>query len=188
MNISAFNGTLAKESKINFVGGIENVFSYLFLKNADLKIAGNLSSDWMIIDEFLDDTDKTSETSQESKPQAINLPNDIVANINLNLIDLTFDRFHMRNFSSKISYKNKLLKAKDIVLETMSGMITSNITFEQVKDGKLRLISTTGLDNINVRQLFYEFHNFGQTTMRHKHLKGKIDSEIYLRNEWDKLL
>ncbi|MGB2364178.1 MAG: AsmA-like C-terminal region-containing protein [Flavobacteriales bacterium] len=186
VNISAFNGTLAKESKIKFVGGIENVFSYLFLKNAELKIAGDLSSDWMIIDEFLDETDNISETTQESKPQAINLPNDIVANINLNLIDLTFDRFHMRNFSSKISYKNKLLKAKDIVLETMSGKITSNVTFEQVKDGKLRLISTTGLDNINVRQLFYEFHNFGQTTMRHKHLKGKIDSEIYLRNEWDK--
>ena len=184
VNISAFNGNLAKESKINFVGGIENVFSYFFLKNADLKIAGNFSSDWMVIDEFLDGSDKTSETP-ESKPQAINLPNDIVANINLNLVDLTFDRFHMRNFSSKISYKNKLLKAKDIVLETMSGMITSNITFEQVKDGKLRLISTTGLDNINVRQLFYEFHNFGQTTMRHKHLKGKIDSDIYLRNEWD---
>ena len=185
VNISAFNGTLAKESKIKFVGGIENVFSYLFLKNAELKIAGELSSNWMIIDEFLEETDKTSETTQESKPQAINLPNDIVANLNLNLIDLTFDRFHMRNFSSKISYKNKLLKAKDIVLETMSGKITSNVTFEQVKDGKLRLISTTGLDNINVRQLFYEFHNFGQTTMRHKHLKGKIDSEIYLRNEWD---
>ena len=185
VNISAFNGTLVKESKINFVGGIENVFSYLFLKNASLKIAGNLSSDLMIIDEFLDDTDKTSKTTRESKPQATNLPNDIIANINLNLIDLTFDRFHMRNFSSKISYKNKLLKAKDIVLETMSGKITSNVTFEQVVDGKLRLISTTGLDNINVRQLFYEFHNFGQTTMRHKHLKGKIDSEIYLRNEWD---
>ena len=105
MNISAFNGTLAKESKINFVGGIENVFSYLFLKNADLKITGNFSSDWMVIDEFLDGSDKTSETPQESKPQAINLPNDIIANINLNLVDLTFDRFHMRNFSSKISYK-----------------------------------------------------------------------------------
>jgi hypothetical protein len=185
VNISAFNGTLAKESKINFVGGIENVFSYLLLKNEDLKIAGNLNSDWMIIDELLDDTEKTPETTQEKKPQAINLPNDIVANINLNLTDLTFDRFHMRNFSSRISYKNKLLKVKDIVLETMSGKITSNVTFEQVKDGKLRLLSTTGLDNINVRQLFYEFHNFGQTTMRHKHLKGKIDSEIYLRNEWD---
>ena len=88
-------------------------------------------------------------------------------------------------YVSKVSYKNKALKAKDIYLETMSGIIKSNITFEQIRDGKLRLISNTALDDINVRQLFYEFHNFGQSTMRHKHLKGKIDSEIYLRNEWD---
>ncbi|MDC3104064.1 AsmA-like C-terminal region-containing protein, partial [Flavobacteriales bacterium] len=184
VNISVFNGKIGKESKINFVG-IENVFSNLILKNTDLKIAGNLSSDRMIIDEFLEESNKVSGTSQDSKLQEINLPHGIIANINLSLLDLTFGRFHMRNFSSKVSYKNKLLKAKDIVLETMSGNITSTVTFEQVKDEKLRLISTTVLDNINVRQLFYEFHNFGQTTMRHKHLKGKIDSEIYLRNEWD---
>ncbi|MEC8273966.1 MAG: AsmA-like C-terminal region-containing protein [Bacteroidota bacterium] len=185
VNISVFNGKIGKESKINFVGAIENVFSNLILKNTDLKIAGNLSSDRMIIDEFLEESNKASGTSQNSKLQEINLPHGIIANINLSLLDLTFGRFHMRNFSSKVSYKNKLLKAKDIVLETMSGNITSTVTFEQVKDEKLRLISTTVLDNINVRQLFYEFHNFGQTTMRHKHLKGKIDSEIYLRNEWD---
>ena len=89
VNILTFNGTLSKESKINFVGGIENVFSYLLLKNADLKIAGNLSSDQMIIDEFLDGSDKNSETPLETSPQEINLPNDIVANINLNLVDLT---------------------------------------------------------------------------------------------------
>ena len=115
VNISAFNGTLANESKINFVGGIENIFSYLFLKNADLKIAGDLNSDWMTLDKFLYDTDNSSQTAKEIKPQAINLPNDIVVNINLNLSDLTFDRFHMRNFYSKVSYKNKALKkAKDI--------------------------------------------------------------------------
>ena len=186
LTISKFDGFLAEESKFNFVGGFENVFSYLFLKNAPLKIAGNLNSDWMIIDDFLTSSDSANDTQQESTTTAINLPNDVIVNINLSLIDLTFDRFHMRNFTSKISYKNKLLKAKDIILETMSGQITSNVSFEQVSGGKLRLISTTALDDINVRQLFYEFHNFGQTTMRHKHLKGKIDSEIYLRNEWDK--
>ena len=185
VNISVFNGTLGNESKINFVGGIENIFSYLFLKNADLKIAGDLRSDWMVLDKILYDTDNSSQTAKEIKPQAINLPDDIVINVNLNLSDLSFDRFRMRNFYSKVSYKNKALKAKDIYLETMSGIIKSNITFEQIRDGKLRLISNTALDDINVRQLFYEFHNFGQSTMRHKHLKGKIDSEIYLRNEWD---
>lgn len=183
LDITAFNGILAKESKINFVGAAENVFSYLFLKNAHLKIGGNLESDWMIVDELI--SSDTSSKNEVKKPEPIRLPNNIIANLNINLIDLTFERFHMRNFKTKISYKDRLFKAKNIELETMSGKITSNLTFEQIKNGKIRLISTTLLDDINVRQLFYEFHNFGQTTMRHKHLKGKINSEIYLRNEWD---
>ena len=71
-----------------------------------MKIAGDLRSDWMILDKILDDTDNSSQTAKEIKPQAINLPDDIVVNINLNLSDLSFDRFHMRNFYSKVSYKN----------------------------------------------------------------------------------
>ena len=177
-------GTLAKESKFKFIGAIENVFSYLFLKNSPLKIAGEFNSKWMIFDELIQ-SDTTSETNS-SEAKAVQLPDDIIANVKFNLDDFSYDRFHMRNFNSDIKYKNKKINVNNIELETMSGKITSDLTFEQLKEGKMRLISTTLLDNINVRQLFYEFHNFGQRTMRHKHLKGKIDSEIYLRNEWDK--
>jgi hypothetical protein len=184
LDIERLEGTLAKESKFKFIGAIENVFSYLFLKNSPLKIAGEFNSKWMIFDELIQ-SDTTSETNS-SEAKAVQLPDDIIANVKFNLDDFTYDRFHMRNFNSDIKYKNKKINVNNIELETMSGKITSDLTFEQLKEGKMRLISTTLLDNINVRQLFYEFHNFGQRTMRHKHLKGKIDSEIYLRNEWDK--
>ncbi|MBL6657969.1 MAG: hypothetical protein ISR00_00035 [Flavobacteriales bacterium] len=184
IDIERLEGTLAEESKFKFVGAIENVFSYLFLKNSPLKIAGEFNSKWMIFDELMQ-VDSTSE-GNTNEVKAVELPEDIIANVKFNLDDFTYDRFHMRNFHSSIKYKNKKLNVNNIELETMSGKITSNLTFEQLRSGKMRLISTTLLDNINVRQLFYEFHNFGQNTMRHKHLKGKIDSEIYLRNEWDK--
>ncbi len=187
LNVLAFKGNLSEKSKISFVGGLENLFSYLFLNNSDLKIAGNLSSDLIIADELFD-FKSSSESQKDNDIYVTNFPNKIIANINLSLLDFSLDRFHMRNFFSKISYKNKLLKVKDIELETMSGKINSNITFEQLKNNNVRLISTTNLNNINVRQLFYEFHNFGQSTMRHKHLIGKIDSEIYFRNEFDKYL
>ena len=184
IDIERLEGTLAEESKFKFVGAMENVFSYLFLKNSPLKIAGEFNSKWMIFDELMQ-VDSTSE-GNTNEVKAVELPQDIIANVKFNLDDFTYDRFHMRNFHSDIKYKNKKLNVNNIELETMSGKITSNLTFEQLRSGKMRLISTTLLDNINVRQLFYEFHNFGQSTMRHKHLKGKIDSEIYLRNEWDK--
>ncbi len=184
LDIKSLEGTLANESKFNFIGAIENVFSYLFLKNSPLKIAGEFNSKWMIFDELIPSDSTSENNSIEAK--AVQLPDDIIANVKFNIDDFTYDRFHMRNFHSDIKYKDKKLNVNNIELETMSGKITSNLTFEQLRDGKMRLISTSTLDNINVRQLFYEFHNFGQSTMRHKHLKGKINSEIYLRNEWDK--
>ena len=55
----------------------------------------------------------------------------------------------------------------------MSGEITGEVVLNQPSSDKLRMISTAKLNQINVRQLFYAFENFGQTTMRHKHLQGK---------------
>ena len=73
-------------------------------------------------------------------------------------------------------------------LKSMSGNITGDFALSQTEEGNLRLITTSKLDQINVRQLFYEFENFGQTTMRHKHLRGKTTADVYLRTEWDTYL
>ena len=54
LNILSFKGNISEKSKINFVGGLENLFSYLFLKNTDLKIAGNLRSNHIMADEIFD--------------------------------------------------------------------------------------------------------------------------------------
>ena len=124
LNILSFKGNISEKSKINFVGGLENLFSYLFLKNTDLKIAGNLRSNQIMADEIFD-FESSSENTKNNDLYEIKFPNNIIANINLSVLDFSLDRFHMRNFFSKISYKNKLLKVKDIELETMSGKINS---------------------------------------------------------------
>ena len=187
-DIQRLDGYLQENNDFKFVGALDNVFSYFLLKNAPLKMAGTLTFKSLDLDGFISESDTSTQKQDTSQMDATRFPEDVIANINLNLEDLTYDRIHLRNLASHISYKDKTLRAKGIELETMSGKISSDIRLKQLRSGKLRLISTTGLDNINVRQLFYEFRNFGQETMRHKHLKGSIDSEIYLRNEWDEFL
>ena len=178
LTIDSLFATMGGESKLQFNGAAENLFSYGISNTASLKIAGHLQSDWLLVDELLN-TDSTSENT------AIKLPNDIQANITTMLRDVSYDRFRMRNFSSKLTFNDGVLKAKDISLSTMSGEATGDFTFQQVED-RLRLITTSQLNQINVRQLFYEFNNFGQNTIRYKHLKGKTTCYIYLRTEWDK--
>ena len=127
-------------------------------------MAGTLTFKSLDLDAFISASDTSTQKQATSQMDAIRFPEDVIANINLNLEDLTYDRIHLRNLASHISYKDKTLRAKGIELETMSGKISSDIRLKQLRSGKLRLISTTGLDNINVRQLFYEFRNFGQET------------------------
>jgi hypothetical protein len=173
---------MAQKSDIRFNGAFDNIFKYLFLKNAPLRIAGKLDSDWILVDELIN-TDSTINEGQEK--QKINFPKNIIGSLKVNFTDLSYDKFHMRNFSTDLTYNNQLLKAKNIFLESMSGNIESNLSIQQLENKNIRLISSSQMNQINVRQLFYEFHNFGQKTMRHKHLRGTISSEIYFRNEWD---
>ena len=181
LNADSVSFSIAEKSNLRFNGAFDNVFKYLFLKNAPLRIAGDLSSDWMLVDECLSqDSTKTNEDAQK-----IIFPKNIIASLNVYLTDLSYDKFHMRNFSTNLTYNNRLLKVKKISLETMSGVISGDLSVQQLENENIRLISSSKMDKINVRQLFYEFHNFGQTTMRHKHLRGIINSEIYFRNEWD---
>jgi hypothetical protein len=181
LNADSVSFSIAEKSDVRFNGAFDNVFKYLFLKNAPLRIAGDLRSDWMLVDECLNQD--STKTSQEV--QKIIFPKNIIASFNVFLTDLSYDKFHMRNFSSKLTYNNKLLKVKKISLETMSGNINGDLSIQQLENENIRLISSSNMDKINVRQLFYEFHNFGQKTMRHKHLRGIINSDIYFRNEWD---
>ena len=174
--------SLTNENNIYFHGAVENLFSYLYLKNKALKVGGHLSSNWIVLEQILTMKDTFSKTDSKNEP--LNLPSDIVANISVDITDFSFDRFHMRNFKSNLTYNDKILKAKNLSLETMSGKIFCDLSFEELKTGKFRLIGNSQLEEINVRQLFYEFQNFGQRTIRHKHLLGIINAEMYLRNEW----
>ena len=175
--IDSVKGSIGKESTLKFVGAIEHLFS----QNKELKIAGHLSSDWLKISEMI-----ISETTQDSTPFI--MPKKILANITTSIKDASYEKFHMSNFQAKASFKKGVLKAKEVQLNSMSGNINGDLELSQTEEGNLRLITTSKLEQINVRQLFYEFENFGQTTMRHKHLRGKTTTDIYLRTEWDAYL
>jgi hypothetical protein len=176
--IDSLQAKAGKESSFSLQAAAEQFVPYL-LADAKLKLGGYLQSDWLLVDELW------AADSAQSKKEAFQMPTDIQLNIQASLKDVSYGRFHMRNGQTKISMNKGELKVSDLSLETMSGKISGDLSFTQVADGRLRMLSTSHLEDINVRQLFYEFNNFGQSTMRHKHLRGVMVADVYLRSEWD---
>ena len=109
----------------------------------------------------------------------------ISANISLKINNASINRFQMSDFESSFILNKGEVKLKDIELKSMSGEASGEITFNQTPSLNWRLITTANLNSIDVRQLFYEFENFGQNTMKHNHIRGTTNSEVYIRTEWD---
>lgn len=177
LEIDSINVQIGEESSFKFIGAIED----LLHPQKNLKIAGFMSSDWLKIHELI-----RSDTSAQKN--TFELPKNINANVSAIIKDASFNKFHMSDFSAQLHLNQGVLKVNKVKLNSMSGEITGEVVLNQPSSDKLRMISTAKLNQINVRQLFYAFENFGQTTMRYKHLRGKTSSEIYIRSEWDLLL
>ena len=177
LEIDSIRAQIGEESSFKFTGAVE----HLLHPQKNLKIAGFISSDWLKIQELM-----SSDTSAQKN--TFELPKNINANVSAIIKDASFNKFHMSDFSAQLHLNQGVLKVNKIKLNSMSGEITGEVVLNQPSSDKLRMISTAKLNQINVRQLFYAFENFGQTTMRHKHLRGKTSSEIYIRSEWDLFL
>ena len=66
--------------------------------------------------------------------------------------DASYEKFHMSHFQAKVSFDKGVLKAKEVQLKSMSGNITGDLALSQTEEGNLRLITSSKLDQINVRQ------------------------------------
>ncbi|UPT69215.1 MAG: AsmA-like C-terminal region-containing protein [Sphingobacteriales bacterium JAD_PAG50586_3] len=52
----------------------------------------------------------------------------------------------------------------------------------------MRTACEAKLNNIDIHSLFYEFDDFGQTTMQSKHLKGRLTASVAFAANWTKKL
>ena len=172
LNIDSISAQIGDETKVRFIGGIENIF-----KNQQ-KIAGQLFCEKLEGNDF----QKSNNSNKNFK-----IPKNISANISLKINNASINRFQMSDFESSFILNKGEAKLKDIKLKSMSGEASGEITFNQTPSLNWRLITTANLNSIDVRQLFYEFENFGQNTMKHNHIRGITNSEIYIRTEWDSL-
>ena len=170
LNIDSISAQIGDETKVKFIGGIENIF-----KNQQ-KIAGQLFCEKLEGNDF----QKSNNSNKNFK-----IPKNISANISLKINNASINRFQMSDFESSFILNKGEVKLKDIKLKSMSGVASGEITFNQTPSLNWRLITTANLNSIDVRQLFYEFENFGQNTMKHNHIRGTTNSEVYIRTEWD---
>lgn len=168
-------------SDIMLVGELPNFLGYLFDAKERLTIIAQVTSDKIELEDFLFGSGQSKESS------SVNISNNLDFNVSVSVKHLTFGKFTAENIKGNLLLKNQKIAAKDVVLNAADGEIKLN-AFADLSGDNIKVSGESEFNKLNVKRLFTELNNFGQTTIQDINLKGFATASIDFTGIWDKKL
>ncbi|HIO73621.1 MAG TPA: hypothetical protein EYN38_11010 [Flavobacteriales bacterium] len=81
--------------------------------------------------------------------------------------------------------KNKKLIAKELAFEAMGGSVSALGVIDGTSNSSILITCDADIIGIDITKLFYQFENFGQSTITDRNLKGRADVTVQLASVWD---
>ncbi|HTE29580.1 MAG TPA: AsmA family protein, partial [Chryseolinea sp.] len=103
-------------------------------------------------------------------------------------IDFNIKEFSNNNFKAS-SLKGKMSLAKNVFLIKNAGMnfaggkVAMNMRVSNLQRKVNPLLITAKLDHVALKQFFYCFNDFNQSTFRHQHVDGKLSLDLEMTAE-----
>lgn len=168
-------------SDVTLNGEMPNFLGYLFDPNTALAIHANVASEKMELEDFLFSSGPSSGSSSFSVSDKLEL------NVEVSVHKLSFGKFTAGNIKGSLLLKDQKVALKDLSLEATDGTIKMS-AFADASGKELKVSGDCDLEQLNIRKLFAELNNFGQTTLEDKHLKGFVTAHVSFMANWNEKL
>jgi len=179
MLISNLQSTIS-ETDYKFNGKVVNFISHLLNNSKKIYINGRIQSTYTNFSEIL----TLGSLSGNEKRNNI-MPYWIDANIYLNIKKLSYKNFISSNFSGGLLYKKGTLNGNHLKAQSLNGEISCKFSLSEPIHNHLKLISNIHLKDINIRNSFEAFNNYGQNIITKNQLKGIGNAEIEIESYWN---
>ncbi|MCW3078010.1 MAG: hypothetical protein JWO32_2619 [Bacteroidetes bacterium] len=169
-------------SDINLTGEIPGMFNYLLDNKAPLVIKGTLDSKNLKMEDFIFSTGTSSAAASE-----LNIPVNVNLLLDANIGHFNLGKFEANNIRGNFELKKQKAMVSDMKFETMEGHAVVN-AYADASGEQLEVTLQTNLKDINVKKMFSQMNNFGQTTLLDKNIHGFISASIDFSGSWNKKL
>lgn len=179
-NIYVKNLILKKDkSDLTINGELPNFFNYLFEKNIDLTIIGDLNSNQLYLEDFFDK--QSSNSSNNSKNL---IPTNLNILLNANINQFYYQKFEAKKIVGELEIKHQKAILSDFKMVAFQGEINGDLFIDNSKNN-LQVTSVGLIKSVNIQSLFTQFDNFGQQTLIDKNIKGYATATVSFKAEWD---
>jgi len=169
------NGSDAEVEQLNFnindnicsfSGNFYSVIPYLTSDNSALTINAHLYSKRLDLEKLL-----TAAGSEESEMQ-LALPTSIQIHLTTQIDQFLFKSFNASNIKGTADYADGKLLISPLQLNMANGNVAANFSLFPASNGQFGVTCDGALSNIDIKQMFALFDNFGQTYLTGNNIKG----------------
>ncbi|MFN8229391.1 MAG: AsmA-like C-terminal region-containing protein [Bacteroidia bacterium] len=181
-NIFVQNLKLTKgKSDLTINGELPNFFKYLFEKNIDLNIIGELNSNQLYLDDFFD---KQSSSASKNDVNKSIIPNNLNFKLLANINQFYYQKFEAKKIYGELEIKHQKAILSDFKMEAFQGEVNGDLFIDNSKNN-LQVTSVGLFKSVNIQTLFTQFDNFGQETLIDKNIKGYATATVSFKADWD---
>ena len=168
----------AGNSDFLFNGFFKNIVTFLLFENQPIGIEADLKSDFLDLDELF----RVGYGTSNSKSNEYNfaIPPSVHLNFNCDVQSLRYQRFKAQKLKGDLLVKNEVAVSRGITLKTMGGDLSLTGIVDAKNHKAIDVLTTAKLTGIHLDSVFYVFHNFKQTFIEDKHLKGRATADVNL--------
>lgn len=161
--------------RVQIRGEAKNYLAYLF-NEEELKILGRLKADKLVFNNPRETT--ANNTKSPSDTSNFQLPPRIRMEAEVEVGELSLEKFTAKNITGRVSLNNDRLDIKKLKFETCSGQVELKGNWSKRASGDQSVVVNASLEKVNIQELFRAFNSFGQSEITDKNLKGLLSGKI----------
>lgn len=165
-----------RENKINVDGTFMNFHGWISGKPVILTGKVDLSCGKFEPEKLFVPGDQSAAGS--AGKQALRFPAFVSADINLKINHFIYKTFEARNISGNLRYRPGVLNFNTLNLTALDGAVSGNGLLAQNRDKSFVARGSFGLEDINIREGFVAFRNFGQDFIKAENLAGQLSGSV----------
>ncbi|MBW6491360.1 MAG: AsmA family protein [Lentimicrobium sp.] len=161
------------ESDFNISGAFNNLVGYLSSEKSNLVFDVKVNSQKIRIEDIL-----THGKNSGANDQGSMFPERISFDAELNCGKLIYQKFSAENITGKLNLKDNVLRVGDLSFNSSDGKVVASGLVNGRYKNHAQVICNAKLTHVDISRMFYEFENFGQSSLQSKHLRGRGDATI----------
>jgi hypothetical protein len=173
-----------KGQNIQVDGDFRNLPEWMSGKKVIMTAKANVRIDKFLPENFIE----SSATDKQNRSGAMDLPGDMVLDLNFRFDSLRYKAFESSEVSGSMTYQPKSINFKSLKMNALSGLISGDGFFVQNRDGSLLARGNFLVKNIDVNKAFTVFNNFGQSFLKSENIRGSLSGSLSLLLPMDSLV